>query len=104
MLLGIGILYAERIVYYLQDLIQPRRNFQPQPRSPTAIATKFPMCGFQQPQRQYAGRGWGCGRSEFPNILLAELKVAVEFVVVYGQKRSNMSHKLRYLHAFQLVY
>ena len=45
-----------------------------------------------------------CCRSEFSDIWWAELKVAVEVGVVYGQKRSNMSHKHIYLHAFELVY
>ena len=81
-------------------------NFQPQPQFSTATSTKFPVYGFQQPQPQpqLAGRGCGCCRSEFSDIWWAELKVAVEVGVVYGQKRSIMSHKHRYLHAFELVY
>ena len=77
-------------------------NFQPQPQFPTAILTKFPVYGLQQPQ--LAGRGCGCCRSEFYDIWWAKLKVAVEGGVVYGQKRSIMSHKHRYLHAIELVY
>ena len=67
---------------------------------------QIPVYGLQkpQPQPQLAGRGCGCCRSEFSDIWWAELKVAVEVGVVYGQKRSNMSHKHRYLHAFELVY
>ena len=77
-------------------------NFQPQ--FPSATSTKFPVYGLQQPQPQLAGRGCGCCRSEFSDIWWAELKVAVEVGVVYGQKRSIMSHKHRYWHAFELVY
>ena len=79
-------------------------DFQPQPQFPTATSTKFPVYGLQQPQLppQLAGRG--CCWSEFSDIWWAELKVAVEVAVVYGQKRSNMSHKRRYLHAFELVH
>ena len=79
-----------------------RQQFQPQPQFPTATSIKFPVYGLQQPQ--LAGRGCGYCRSEFSDIWWAELKVAVEVGVVYGQKRSNMSHKHRYLHAFELVY
>ena len=44
-------------------------DFQPQPRS--ATATKFPVHGIQQPQPRFAGRGCGCCRSEFSDILWA---------------------------------
>ena len=79
-------------------------DLQPQPQFPTATSTKFPVYGLQQPQPppQLAGRGGGCSWSEFSDTWWAELKVAVEVAVVYGQKRSNMSHKHRYLHAFEL--
>ena len=63
-----------------------------------------PQPQFPQPPPQLAGRGCGCCWSEFSDIWWAELKVAVEVAVVYGQKRSNMSHKRRYLNAFELVH
>ena len=80
-------------------------DLQSQPQFPTATSTKFPVYGLQQPQPppQLAGRCCGCCWSEFSDIWWAELKVEVEVAVVYWQKRSNMSHKRRYLHAFELV-
>ena len=67
-------------------------NFQPQPQFPTATSTKFPVYGLQQPQPQpqIAGRGGGCCRSELSDIWWAELKVAVEVAMVYGQKRPDL--------------
>ena len=79
-------------------------DLQSQPQFPTATSTKFPVYVLQQPQPQPQLAGRGCCWSEFSDIWWAELKVAVEVAVVYGQKRSNMSHKRRYLHAFELVH
>ena len=67
-------------------------DLQSQPRFPTATSTKFPVYGLQQPQPPpwLADRCCGCCWSEFSDIWWAELKVAVEVAVVYGQKRPDL--------------
>ena len=67
-------------------------DLQSQPRFPTATSTKFPVYGLRQPQPPpwLADRCCGCCWSEFSDIWWAELKVAVEVAVVYGQKRPDL--------------
>ena len=67
-------------------------DLQSQPRFPTATSTKFPVYGLRQsqPPPWLAGRCCGCCWSEFSDIWWAELKVAVEVAVVYGQKRPDL--------------
>ena len=102
------VLYKQFEQQEIADVKSPIHDsdLQSQPRFPTATSSKFPVYGLQQPQPPpwLAGRCCCCCWSEFSDIWWAELKVAVEVAVVYGQKRSNMSHKRRYLHAFELVH
>ena len=62
------------------------RDLQRQPRP------NFPVYGLRQPQPPpwLADRCCGCCWSEFSDIWWAELKVAVEVAVVYGQKRPDL--------------
>ena len=77
--------------WYLKGPIHDS-DLQSQTRFPTATSTKFPVYGLRQPQPPpwLADRCCGCCWSEFSDIWWAELKVAVEVAVVYGQKRPDL--------------
>ena len=65
-------------------------DLQSQPRFPTATSTKFTVYGLRQPQPPPWLADRCCGWLEFSDIWWAELKVAVEVAVVYGQKRPDL--------------
>ena len=84
---------------YTTTIFNRNRNFQRQPRP------NFPCMGSSNRNHN---RNLQVAVDVDQNFLIriwwTELKVAVEVAVVHGQKRSNMLHKNRYLHAFELVY